>query len=384
MAAPPSQRYRTIGFYLEGGGQPSVRMNLAVRPEDLTRSETSRLAIQQTLGGAWADAFDRGIATINISGTNGWRGGFTLSGEDMFLQLRQTVFQGWHDRRAAAIASGIDPATVRLTFTDNLDSFASIVAPRNFVLRRSKSSPLLIRYQIQLLELGDASDPGTILDQIVNALSNPTRWLAGVTGLTNVVAEINYYASEAQSALGALANAPAQFINTGTSLISSVASAAQSLRGQFDATSSALLTAGATFCVAGRNAFDALAGSNPTLPPSELIAVMAIASCFNDAACTMANCFNIGKYFTSLDDLLGASGCSSTGGGDPASTYTTSQTNPFYTLAPATPTGPTVTIQAPAAQALTTLRGDPLGLVGQTAAIGSLMQTAACGVRVSS
>lgn len=383
MAAPPSQTYRTIGFYLTGGSKAPVRMNLTIRPEDLTRREPSRLFVEQTLGGAWADAFGGGVSEITLSGTTGWRGSAFVSGEDAFQALRSTVYQSWHDRRAVAVASGIDPETVKLIFTDNLDSIASVVAPQSFTLRRSRSSPLLMRYDIHLVELGPANQPSTILDSIINALSDPMRWIAGVTGMGNALQMIDYYASEATAVMGALGAAPQLFVSTGTSLMQSVASTAQSLAGQFDATTTALLTAGATFAQAGRNAFAALAGT-PGLNNQQSAALMALSASYNDLTCTMANSFNIGLYFQNLDALLGASGCSSTGGGDPPSTFTVSGQNPFYSLAPATPSGPIVTITEPAAQALDTLRADPLLLLGQNAMIGSLMQAAATGITVSS
>jgi len=368
---------------LAGGGQASVRMNLNIRPEELSRTEPSRMVVQQTLGGAWADAFDRGVSEIVLSGTLGWRGGFALSGEDSFLALRSTVYQAWHDRRKVAIASGTDPSTVTLTFTDNLDSVASIVAPRSFTLRRSRSSPLLMRYEIRLLELGAADGPSSAIDSIINALSDPTRWLAGVTGMGNTLNQIDYYASEATSALGALAQAPGMFIDTGTALLQSVASTATSLRGQFDASTTALLTAGSSFAQAGRNSFAALAAT-PGLSSQQMSALMAVSSCYNDLTCTMANSFNIGLYYQNLDALLGASACSSTGGGDAPSGFTVANENPFYTLAPSQPSGPIVTVTQPAAQAINTLRGDPLLLVGQNASIGALLQAAASGITVSS
>ena len=71
---PPRQRFRRLGFYLEGGPGGDVRFDFAVRPEDLQRQEPPRLMVNQTLGGAWAGAFGRGVSTITLSGHPGWRG----------------------------------------------------------------------------------------------------------------------------------------------------------------------------------------------------------------------------------------------------------------------------------------------------------------------
>ena len=87
--APPSQKFRRIGFALTGPG-PDVRYDFVIRPEELTRQEASRLAVQQTLGGAWVDSFGRNLSSITIAGHTGWRGGFLTSGEDLLLDLRNT------------------------------------------------------------------------------------------------------------------------------------------------------------------------------------------------------------------------------------------------------------------------------------------------------
>lgn len=159
---PRSQRFRRVGFDLSGGGAAGFA-DLTIRPEELTWVEPSRIAVQQTLAGAWADSFDRGVATIRISGHTGWHGGPPggggLSGEGQFMNLRQTAFQGWHDARAALVAGGQDPAAVEMIFIDELDSREALVAPKVFTLRRSKTRPLLMMYVIELLVLADAGIP---------------------------------------------------------------------------------------------------------------------------------------------------------------------------------------------------------------------------------
>lgn len=379
MAAPPSQRYRQIGFFLEGGGGAAspTRFTFGIRPADLTRHEPSRISVQQTLGGAWADVFDRGLSSITISGHNGWRGGIVLSGEELFAALRKTVFTDWHARRAAAIAAGKDPSTVRLYFTDALDQISVLVAPRAFDLRRYRASPLLMHYHIDLVVLDDAGAPTNIIDSIINALSDPLRWLAGVTGLGNVLALVNQYATEAVNVLGAIGGAVRGFINIGTSLIQGVSAAAQQVVGQFQASQAALLSVGSLYCRAASNGFAAVAADD-TLQAQYRIPIMAMSSAFNDAACTMGNSFDQGRYFRDFSGLLGASACSSTGGGDPANPYTVAGDNPFKDIVPIAGAPALMTPDAQAA--ITTLAGDPIPLIGQTAAVGSLMSRAAAGV----
>lgn len=186
---PPSQKNRLIGFAGTVGA-----MELVIRPEELTRFEPSRLAVQQTLGGAWADSFDRGIIQIRISGTTGWHGGPAdggqLSGEAQFLLLRQTAFIQWHSQRAAIVAGGGDPSVVTLVFIDSLDGHVDVVAPKSFTLRRSKSRPLLMQYQIEMLVLQDLATPyfgGTGLLGVAGALAGAAA-LGGAGALLGAAA----------------------------------------------------------------------------------------------------------------------------------------------------------------------------------------------------
>ena len=165
MAAPTDQRagVRPISFLLDsGGGSLSAPVMLKVRPEDLTRTEPSRITVHQTLGrglSGWADNFGAGLPTVTIAGHTGWRD--TGSGEDgvkAFERLNTLVMQSYHAAKQAAITSGLDPAGVKLIFVDLLDDFAWNVAPMQFTLRRSKSRPLLIQYNIVLQAIDTSAD----------------------------------------------------------------------------------------------------------------------------------------------------------------------------------------------------------------------------------
>jgi hypothetical protein len=151
-----------VGF----AGTHTAPINLTIRPEEMTRFEPSRLAVQQTLGGAWIDGFSRGIITIKISGHTGWRGGGAgtlglggLSGEAQFHSLRVNSFTQWHQARDDIVAGGGDPSVVELYFIDTLNGFVDVVAPKSFTLRRSKSRPLLMMYSIEMLVLWDVATP---------------------------------------------------------------------------------------------------------------------------------------------------------------------------------------------------------------------------------
>ncbi len=363
---PPSQRYRSIGFYLSGGAGEDVKLDLQIRPEELDVQEPSRLVVQQTIGGAWADSFGRGVTAINLSGTLGWRGSLLLSGEDAFAALRSTVLLQWHQRREDAAANGTDPDSVTLTFIDTLDSLTYVVAPQSFSMRRSRSSPLLIRYQIRLLVLADADAPNGILDQIEAALNNPLRWLAGVTGLGGTLATLQSYLSQGQALFGAASAAVNGVVATAAGLLQQVSSIAGAASGVFTGASYGVLTTALSLTRAVSNALNALS-TDDTLPIAARLPALRLAAVFNDASCTMSNCFSGGQQFVSYDDLSGASSCSSTGGGEPISIFTAAGTNPFDTLFP--PLGAGVTVSPPAAAAMASLLStDPLALIGHDAA----------------
>lgn len=379
MVAPPSQTFRQIGFSLQGAPSGPANFNFGLRPEELTVNEPSRLTVQQTLGGAWADSFDVGVSTITLSGHNGWRGGLLSSGEDLFQQLQATCFTGWHQARADAVAQGQDPDTVKLYFTDSLDDIAVIVAPESFALHRSKTSPLLMRYSIKLLVLGPADGPLSAVDQIINALSNPLRWLSAQLGITQLVAQINQYVGIARAVFGAAAQAITSFVNVGVQLFASVAEIAGEVQGQFVG---AILGIGITYAVAASTAFAVLADDG-TLSDSERLPMSQLSSAFFDVACSMTNGFNQIDQFPSYAAMFGASTCSSTGGGDPASVFTVQDVSAFSYVVPAT--APPVQVTADAAAAMLALSGqpDPLTLVTQQAQVTDLMRRIGTGVTVT-
>lgn len=377
---PPSQKYRPIGFYLTGGSEPSVRLDLPVRPEEMSRQEPMRLNAVQTIGGAYVDSFGPALASITLSGHCGWRGSYFVPGEDSFNTLRDVVFAEWARRRSAATKAGTDPTGITLFYVDTLNGYRYEVAPKSFVTRRSKASPLLIRYQITLTVLDDGSTAFGITDQIIQALSNPLRWVAGVTGLGATIQRLDGLLRTGMNMLGAARQATTQVLGIATSLFSTVSSVASAARGVFDGANATLLATARTFAIAGRNAFAALA-EIPGFSSQDRAQLMAGAMAFNDAYCSMWNSFGVGRYFKSYSDLLGASNCSSTSGGEPISRYVTEGINPFISMFPAVVSPVAVTAQARSAMAQ--LGADPMPIAGDETATGLLMGTMAEGIRLN-
>lgn len=349
--APSSQKSgdRPISFVLvdqtntDSAISPDTTLTLYVRPEDLTRTDPSRINPQQTLGGVtWADNFGPGIPIINISGHTGWRptldpAGGADDGPARFIKLKNQVFSNWHARRQVAIENGKDPdVSVQLQFADQLDNFASVVAPLSFVLRRSRTRPLLMQYQISLLVLNDnIAQPATATTPTPTTAQQQS---AGVTSLGNSSSTISSLAPNIQNYVDPSISTPlAQFMNQSANVINAVQAGVNSAVG----VTASLVTLGNTVCGCGANIFRALAFM--TASPYQTKAVlMSLAAAYINALCVLENVFSLPLIFEDYSPLFGSSNCSSTSGGRPQSVFL--GLNPFqYTNPQITPDAVTVT-----------------------------------------
>lgn len=193
---------RPITFILDDRGQIAAAVTLPIRPEDLNRTEPQRSTVHQTMGRdltGWVDHFGAGLPSVTIAGNTGWRMN-RVTGADgfgSFEQLNQLVMRDFNAAKQAAIDDGVDPAGVRLLFVDVLDGFAWQVVPTQFVLRRSKSNPLLYQYNITLQAIStsidtqeqDTPDDGTVgdgLGSIGDALGDITSGVIDGGMLDNI------------------------------------------------------------------------------------------------------------------------------------------------------------------------------------------------------
>jgi hypothetical protein len=237
----------------------------------------------------------------------------------------------------------------------------------------------LLKYQITLMELGEEGQ-GSILDTIVDALTNPMRWLASVASLDGVLGNAEAWAQAGARIFGAVTSSIQRFGGMVAFLLREVATVAQQSRGVFSGAAAGLYTAALAITSAGRAAFAALAAEEG-LSTEERYNFTRIASDLGDAECTIANGFNTGRYFASFDDLFGASNCSSTGGGRSWSTFAEQQTSPFAAMFPPAPSR--IAITQSAAAAITSLQGDPLLLAGNPERVASLMDEATSGITIN-
>ena len=383
MAAPTSQKadVRPISFVLEESGAPLLSLDLAIRPEDLTRQDPSRLSVVQTLGGAWGDDFGPGIGNITLSGTTGWRaGGGVADGEARFKQLRTAVFDEWHIRRAAARKAGKNPDAIALVLADSLNNTIDQVAPNSFTLRRSRSRPLLLQYQISLTVLGKGSsgldggggdvignggsgDDESLLDTIIASMSGAIDRIGQLSKDIGSFIDRNF-----TSYVGGFITSAMAVFKKVTGLLSGGSSAFGAALAPLIGVAQLLSSAGATVMRTIRSSVNNIAGQN---------AFSLLAASFFNIACALGR-LRRNRLFSDFSSLFGASNCSSTLGGRPISNFV--GFNTFAAVAPAT-AAPAVVVSSGATTSLQTLAAsDPVLAPLSTTVITGHLATIASGL----
>lgn len=365
LRPPSSQKAdaRPISFVLVNkANSPDVisqknTVNLVIRPEDLTRVDTSRMSVQQTLDGAWADNFGPGLPQITISGHTGWRrrpGDTEDDGEERFFKLKNNVFNQWHSQRATAIKAGKDPDGVQLVFADALDMFAVVVAPVSFTLRRSKSRPLLVQYQIAMTVLDQNIDQIEYLFPPGGDKKNEEKQLAGLDSMTASIEELTSYINSIQNYIDRTLVAPVQaFMNQTARLYGAVRGSIAAA----DGVAGSLISVAQMTAKAGINLFRTLAAV-ASLPSQAKVRMMQIAGAYSNIFCVLKNALNQQIYYPDYSPMFGSSNCSSTSGGRPLSSL--SGQNPFYSAVPTSKPLP-VSVSSTAQASLGTLAAnDPV------------------------
>lgn len=383
LAPPTSQKadVRPISFILDdqATGTPPVSLNLSLRPEDLTRTDPSRLNVQQTLGGAWGDNFGPGVPTIHISGHTGWRPdqGSGADGMARFHALKTQVYDQWHARRANAVQAGQNPDLVQLIFADALDEITVVVAPGQFVLRRSRSRPLLFQYQINMF----------VLDQNVNQIANVSPLGLGLdasilqkTGLQSLTASINEITGQINSVNGWINStlvAPVKsFMNQTAQLYGAVRGAIASVNG----VAGSLISVAQMSAQAGINLFRTFAAVE-SIPQQVKADLMAVAGAYSNIYCVLHNALQQQIYYEDYDPLFGASNCSSTSGGRPISSL--AGTNPFYSTVPTLQPLPVSLTNSAQAGLSTLASNDPVISPLSTSALRAAVNDVASGMAVA-
>ncbi len=380
-AAPSLQTadLRPISFLLDdsvsgiGAADP---MTFYIRPEELARQEQSRVNVVQTLGGAWGDSFGKGVPSITLSGHTGWRRDQDgEDGEGRFRILRDQFFDQWHERRAAAVKNGRDPAGVKLVFADSLNSSADVVAPISFTLRRSRSRPLLLQYQIQMAVLGRVGAFAEFnLGGGLSALGAAAAEASGLDSLMAAISKIQSFAGNVKSFVDRSLVAPVQaFMNKTTQVYQKVVDGIRSI----DGVASSLKSAAGMMAQAGANIFRTLSAV-VGLPAHIKGQLIDVAASYTNIFCVLKNSLKGRAYYEDYSSLYGASNCSSTSGGRPLSPL--AGVNAFAVTNPA-PVAPLVAVTPDAQAAMVAMAKSDVALAPlPVSVVGSYAGAIASGV----
>lgn len=358
--APTNQKAgaRPISFLLDNLGILSEPVFLTIRPEDLTRTEPSRVAVHQTLGrdvAGWVDNFGRGLPSVTIVGHTGWRatGGAEIDGATAFERLNQLVQHDFHAAKQAAIDAGVDPAMVRLLFVDTLDQFAWSVVPQTFVLRRSRSRPLLFQYNIVLQAVSDSISPPVVDAPIYGDVGAAIGSMDGKIDLLmsrkrDILGWVEDALKFVDGNLGPVTAAIGGFVDTANSVFVAVQDEIRGANDLATGVANRLIGVARQVATVGVNIFRTI-NAISNLPGSLKAKIGSVAAAYNEMLCIFSNALKPRKVYEQYTGLYGASNCSSTVGGRPPSTFL--NTNVFEQMVPDS----RLAVTGEAVSALTTL-----------------------------
>lgn len=321
---------RPIAFVLRGMNGISGSVTLKIRPEHLSVSEPLRASVHQTLGRGiqgWVDHFGRGLPSMTINGNTGWRTSWA-SGEDgaeAWLSLRSLLREQYPEAIQAAIDAGIDPSVVQLLFIDMLNQNSYSVIPMDLTLRRNKQKPLLFQYTL----------PMQVIDTDIDAIMQFAPWSGSTwAGLNALKDAISFLKGIADDVKGWITSAT-EFVNDLIQPIAAVVSDLVAMSNEvFDIVSSTVNTLTNSVSSVINNVIGiasgiATVGANigriistiANLPDDLKKRFSMLASAYTEVKCILANALKPKKIYDNYTGAYGASNCSSTSGGSPASLY---------------------------------------------------------------
>lgn len=334
-AAPFDQRasVRPIAFVLQNGQVFSSPVVLKIRPEDLTRPETARATVTQTLGRGqqgWVDNFGEGLPSCRISGHTGWRSS-TASGEDgaeAFETLNWLVTKTYHRAKQDAIDNGEDPAQVKLLFIDMLDNFCWNVNPAIFEMKRNKSRPLLFQYNMFMQAISTDVENQFIVMPFRGTIAGGLSAMGGLLGkLGGMLGTIKSWIAQAvaykDAVLGPIAAAIHRFTELAHGVFTAVQDVVVDLKNGISSTANSLIGMASDIASVGVGIYRTIS-SIASIPGHLKAALGSVASAFNEMVCIFANSLRPRDTYNNYDGLFGASNCSSTTGGRAPSLYSNS------------------------------------------------------------
>ena len=332
---PTDQRagVKTIAFTLQTANGLSTPITLKIRPEDLTRTEYQRTTTTQTLGRGvvgWTDHFGEGLPTLQIAGHTGWRTaqGSGEDGAEHFATLNNMIQHDYPEAIQNAIDRGQDPSQVRLIFVDMLDDFSWVVVPQQFVLRRSKSRPLLFQYNMQLQCIS------TDLENPLMVLPFSGSVFSGLKALNGVISSIEGYGKNIEGwiheavtiknqVIAPVSQTVRLFNESANRIFRTVNGVITTGKNAINGTANDLINIAHDFAKVGMNVHRTIAAIE-SAPNEARHALMRVSGAYSEAFCIFNNSLKARKTYQNYDDLFGASNCSSTSGGSQPSRYANS------------------------------------------------------------
>lgn len=176
------------------GGRPLKRMEIvykdidikfAINPEDYTQREPNRATLTQTKGGAWIDAWGKGITEITIKGITGVSG--TLHTEDDIGYSRWKSLKGLFDTLYNDVIDG-EEVTDLIKFYNHTDDEHWYCYPTQsgIELYRSKSRPNVYQYTINLWCIRHIGEPAKKVGKVGNPFKKADTGTETITSKSQV------------------------------------------------------------------------------------------------------------------------------------------------------------------------------------------------------
>lgn len=370
------------------GGDFYSPVTLKIRPTDLTMNAPLRSSVTQTLGrevAGWNDNFGRGLPSCTIAGHTGWRQSQAtgLDGVMAFQQLSNLISKEYPEAKQAAIDAGADPDLVKLIFVDMLDDLVWSVSPQVFVLQRSKSQPLLMKYNIQMQALAvDLESPLKLLPEFGSFTTGIAALDAVLDKLKAFKEQVGLWVEWALAKKDALLKPVTEFVKKFTTLsvavLDCVSGSVTSVKSLIGGTANSLIGIAKDIATVGMNVYRTIA-SIESLDPYLRTSLSRVASAYNEAVCIFSNSLRPRQTYEQYEGLYGSSNCSSTSGGRPPSEYEFS--NVFQLMEEERP--PVYASSAAQSAIISIGRSDPVLQPMSFTEIGRNLQTINDGVKVA-
>jgi hypothetical protein len=151
FATQLEQSFKHLTLQITKNGQIVKTFTFPINPEELNHDEPARTNLTQTLGGAYTEEWGRGVMQMALRGTTGYRkrtyvDGRETDGFQTFKELRNDIYRYYlePDGTPKQYSKGND--VYELQFLNWAESEFYVISPIKFSLQRSKSAPLLYRY----------------------------------------------------------------------------------------------------------------------------------------------------------------------------------------------------------------------------------------------